>query len=211
MGLDVYFYFVSVGFGFLCMLFASFPCGFGKADLCLLVPCGELFWWMWNMCICLCPEVWEKAFFLCSHVSYYSFIHIVCPIELPLFIMNIAKYLGFSSWFHHRIKSYGAFNVNRAVFFYPHRYNTSSEEEKGSESLARNKRDWIECAHILFTFQWLCVIAHDTQRDMLIYSFLSVSLLVSLSSDKDHFDTARKYLKITGFEIATWQLDQSVS
>lgn len=120
-GLDVYFgvfFRHQLRLGFLC---GVCPCSFTPMALVrpMCVSVGamrrELFWWMWNVCVCL-------SFFSRLMSPYYSFIRIVCPIELPLLLWTLPKYSGLSSWFSsYRIKSYGAFTVNRAVciFAYP--------------------------------------------------------------------------------------------
>lgn len=84
---DVYFLF---NFGPIFMYGWPFLSWFELNTRCLLVPCGERFWWMWNMCM-KAADFSLSLFFFSTRValqlvSYYSFIRIVCPIELPLLL-----------------------------------------------------------------------------------------------------------------------------
>lgn len=88
-----------------------------KRTTCLVVPCGERFWWMWNMCmsavyVCsffsrlvMCMNVLSCSARAFQLVSYYSFIHIVCPIELLLLLWTQLSTTAYSLvWFQHGIQ-----------------------------------------------------------------------------------------------------------
>lgn len=145
------------------------------------------------MCVRARARVFLVSFYLylkrLSHIIH-SFIHSYCLSQLVsrCYYEHTAKYYWFSSWFHHHIKSYGAFAVNRAAMLLCSSALTTIMCAAASAPNKRWKSEWI-CAHILFTFQWLCVIAHDTSRTQQTHAYPS---LCPFLSDKNHFDTARK-------------------
>lgn len=96
----------------------------------------------------VCTKACVYVFFSLSQAFVSHIIHLFalsvrlgsrCYYEQPTLLSTIA----FHRWFHHhRIKSYGAFTVNRTVF-------TRQRQAKADRYYEKRRI----CAHILFTFQ----------------------------------------------------------
>lgn len=103
------------------------------------MPCGELFWWMLEMCV----QKRVCLFFSLSSVclSYYSFIRIVCPIGLPLLLWtaNAAKHYSFSS-----VVSPSSHQIIRRIYCQPNCfYSTTTGKSRSVLWKSSNMRAYI--------------------------------------------------------------------
>lgn len=148
-------------------------------------------WWMWIMC---------KSFLFSTvprHIIH-SFIRIVCSIEFPLLIWTQLSSTVFIVVSPHCIKSYGAFDVNRAR---PARYGTHCENPMRAHIFIK----YIDIDRYKYSHFNDYVLLPMTHNETKRCSCVCLVFDPPISSDKDHFDNARKYLKPTGFRLPAIQ------